>query len=102
MSRGPLFFLFCFFADHFLKPLKFVWGLPKWKLLLGKKSILHQEKSGKVTFPLLKNIPLMPLMLHFTRSKDKFPHTRNSHVLIILNKIIKALMQSIKNSYIYS
>ena len=30
MSRGLSFF---FFACHFLKPLKFVWGVPKWKFL---------------------------------------------------------------------
>ena len=27
MNREPFFF----FACHFLKPLKFVWGVPKWK-----------------------------------------------------------------------
>ena len=34
MSRGLFFFKFIYlfiFACHFLKPLKFVWGLPKWK-----------------------------------------------------------------------
>ena len=29
---------FFFFSCHFLKPLKFVWGVPKWKFLQGKKS----------------------------------------------------------------
>ena len=32
MSRGPH-----FFACHFLKPLKFFWGVPKWKFLTVKK-----------------------------------------------------------------
>ena len=37
MSRGPFFFFF-FFSCHFLKPLKFVWGVPNsnWKFLQGK------------------------------------------------------------------
>ena len=29
-------FIYLFFARHFLKPLKFVWGVPKWKFLRGK------------------------------------------------------------------
>ena len=33
-----------FFAFHFLKPLKFVWGLPNWQFLLGK-SIFHVGKK---------------------------------------------------------
>ena len=55
------FFVFCFFACHFLKPLKFVWGLPKWTILPGKIIFHTGKKSGKVTLPPLKNIPLMPL-----------------------------------------
>ena len=33
-SRGPCFFFF--FCLSFLKPLKFVWCVPKWKFVLGK------------------------------------------------------------------
>ena len=29
-------YLFIYFACHFLKPLKFVWGLPIWTVLPGK------------------------------------------------------------------
>ena len=32
------------FAFHFLKLLKLVWGLPKWKILL-KKDIFHARKN---------------------------------------------------------
>ena len=67
MSRG----LFFFFALHFLKPLKFVWGVPKWKISTGKKHIScrekhisRREKIGKSDFapPPKKNIPLTPLV----------------------------------------
>ena len=68
MSRGLLFYLFlffvcfvclfvCFFACHFLKPLKFVWGLPKWTIFLGKIIFHAWKKSGNLTLPPLKNIP---------------------------------------------
>ena len=35
-------FVFCFLL--FEKPLKFVWGVPKWKISTGKKHISHPEK----------------------------------------------------------
>ena len=35
-------------------------GVPKWKFLPGQ-SISSREKSGNVTLPPLKNIPLTPL-----------------------------------------
>ena len=49
MSRGLWFFFFFFFLCfcHFLKPLKFVWGLPKWTIFTRKKHISCQEKIGK-------------------------------------------------------
>ena len=34
-QRTPLFFFFFFFG-HLLTPLRFVWGVPKWKFLPGK------------------------------------------------------------------
>ena len=56
------FVLFCFFfAFHFWKPLKFVLGLPKWEFSTGKKDFTLGKKSGEMTLPLLKNIPLTPL-----------------------------------------
>ena len=51
-----LFIYLFIFAFHFLEQLKFVLGLPKWKFSTG-------IKSGKVTLPPLKNIPLMPLVV---------------------------------------
>ena len=45
------------FYSHFLKTLKFVLGLPKWKFSTGKKAF----HAGKMTLPPLKNIPLTPL-----------------------------------------
>ena len=37
-EQGTFLFSFIyFFACHFLKPLKFVWGVPKWKFLPGKR-----------------------------------------------------------------
>ena len=48
-------FCFCFvclfvFCLHFWKPLKFGWGLPKWKLSTGKRSILRWEKTRESDF----------------------------------------------------
>ena len=61
-QRIIFFFLFSF---QFLKSLKFVWGLPKRKFLLGK--LFHAGKtSGKGTLPPLKNIPLTPLAIIIT------------------------------------
>ena len=45
MSRGHFFFFFFFLPFHFLKPLKFVWGQPKWKFFTKKKHILHRGKN---------------------------------------------------------
>ena len=68
MTIGPFFsfffFFFCFvFVFHFSKPLKFVLGLPKWEFSTGKKYFMLGKKSGKITLPPLKNIPLMPLLI---------------------------------------
>ena len=38
------FFFFSLFPCHFLKPLKFVWGLPKWTIFTVKNHISHWEK----------------------------------------------------------
>ena len=54
---------FLFFAFHFSKPLKFVLGLTKWEFSTGKKHFTTGKKSGKMTLPPLKNIPLTPLLL---------------------------------------
>ena len=43
MSRGPP----LFFACYFLKPLKCVWGLPKWTMFTGKNLILRIWSCGK-------------------------------------------------------
>ena len=56
-------FFFCifYFLLLFSKPLKFVLGLPKWKFSTGKRHFMLGIKSGKMTFPPLKNISLTPL-----------------------------------------
>ena len=41
-----------FFGCHFLKPLKFVWGVPKWKFLQKKK----KKKIKKWTFSNLAHL----------------------------------------------
>ena len=60
-----LFFSFSLFFSFFWKPLTFVWTLPKWKFLPGKKHFTPGKKLGKVSLPppppLWKNIPLAPL-----------------------------------------
>ena len=54
-----------FFAFRFWKPLKFVLGLLKWmgySILYREKAFHARKKSGKMTLPPLKNIPLTPLV----------------------------------------
>ena len=45
-AEDLLFYLFIYFACHFLKPLKFVWGLPEWTILPGKIIFHAGTKSG--------------------------------------------------------
>ena len=68
MSRGLIIlliylfiYLFIYFACHFLKPLKFVWGLPEWTILPGKIIFHAGTKSGNLTLRPLKNITPTPL-----------------------------------------
>ena len=73
-----LFFsFFFFFAFHFSKPLKFVLGLPKWVVSTGKKHFTQGKKSGKMTLPLLKNIPLMSLTKMVTEWHRLINHVIN-------------------------
>ena len=67
-QRTFFFFFFFFFAFHSLRPLKFVWGLQKWKILLGKNIFYTGKKLGKVTLSPLKNIPLTPLHIYSVRA----------------------------------
>ena len=53
-------YLFIYFACHFLKPLKFVWGLPEWTILPGKIIFHAGTKSGNLTLLPLKNITPTP------------------------------------------
>ena len=46
-GRRDFFFLF---ALHFLKPLKFVWGVPKWKIFYREKAYFPPGKIGKSDF----------------------------------------------------
>ena len=55
------FFFFFFFAFHFWKRRKFVLGLPKWEFSTGKKHFTPGKKSGKMTLPPQKNMPVTPL-----------------------------------------
>ena len=50
-KEGMGFFFFFFLLVTFSKPLKFVWGLPNWKFLPGKRAFHAGKKSGKVTLP---------------------------------------------------
>ena len=50
-----------FFAFHFWKRRKFVLGLPKWEFSTGKKHFTPGKKSGKMTLPPQKNMPVTPL-----------------------------------------
>ena len=66
MRRGPFFFFFFFFFFHFSKPLKFVLGPRFWvyqngNFVPGKRMLRREKKSGKITLPPLKNIPLTSL-----------------------------------------
>ena len=54
------FFIFLFFFFCFSKPLKFVLGVPNG-FSTRKKHFTPVKKSGKMTLPHLKNIPVTPL-----------------------------------------
>ena len=74
-------FIYSFIFCHFLKPLKFVWGLPKWTIFTGKKHISCQEKIGKSDFAPQENIPLMSLHVqHFPREPLKWNFVTMIHV----------------------
>ena len=62
--------LFFSFAFHFSKPLKFVLRLPRMGIFFREKSFHARKKSGNITLPPLKNIPLMPLVIRYLWSKD--------------------------------
>ena len=58
IKRGEDFF---FFAFHFWKRRKFVLGLPKREFSTGKNHFTSGKKSGKMTLPPQKNMPVTPL-----------------------------------------
>ena len=41
---------------------KFVLGLPEWEFSTGKKHFTPGKKSGKMTLPPQKNMPVTPLL----------------------------------------
>ena len=77
------FFFFFFFCLSLFKPLKFVLGLPKWKLSTWKKHFTPGKKSGKMTLPLQKSFPVTPLVCStwfgpLISNGGKLPKTRIS------------------------
>ena len=60
-----------FFSFHFSKRLKFVLGVPKREFYTGKKDFTRGKKSGKMTLPPQKNIPLTHWMSVFDIIKLK-------------------------------
>ena len=46
-NEQKTFFSSSFFPCHFLKPLKFVWGLPKWEFLPGKRAFRYGKNREK-------------------------------------------------------
>ena len=72
---GPFFFFFFFFfffASHFWKRRKFVLGLPNWEFSTGKKHFTPGKKSGKMTLPPQKNMPVTPLSEWVFVIRNKF------------------------------
>ena len=51
-----------FFAFHFWKRRKIILGLPKWEFSTGKKHFTPGKKTGKMTLPSQKNMPVTPLL----------------------------------------
>ena len=49
------------FFFQFWKWQKFVLSLPKWEFSIGKKHFTPRKKSGKMTLPPQKNMPVTPL-----------------------------------------
>ena len=83
------FVLFFFFAFHFWKPRKFVLDLPKWEFSTGKNISRRGKKSGKMTLPPQKNMPVTPLVstgwIHFTISKESHRKQQKTNLLDSLN-----------------
>ena len=60
-------FFFFFFAFHFWKRQKFVWVYQNGNFLPGN-SISRWKKSGKMTLPPQKNMPVTPLSEHYMKA----------------------------------
>ena len=62
IKRGEdLFFFFFFLLFTFENNRNLFLGLPKWEFSTGKKHFMPGKKSGKMTLPPQKNMPVTPL-----------------------------------------
>ena len=72
MSRGPFFF---FFWLSLFETTEICLGSTKYgNFYQEKKAFGVGKKSGKVTLPLLKNIPLMPLNINGAYFRALYPY----------------------------
>ena len=68
-SLGFFFFSFFFFCFSLFKTTEICFGSTKMKIFYRGKAFHTGKKSGKMTLPPLKNIPLMPLLYSSVPSK---------------------------------
>ena len=99
--QRTFFFFFCFF--HFSKPLKFVWVYQAGKFPLGKKKTYFTlGKIGKMSFPPLKNIPLMPLSeVAALYSKNKFQKHESVNMTLHTHCIVHAYSYEVNIIHIH-
>ena len=110
-KRGEDLFFFFFFPFHFWKRRKFVLSLPKWELSTGKRRFHAGKKSGKMTLPPQKNVPVTPWyrQIHTLVDGSSVRHkeltdiewrspTTYIHDEILTLKILKWLWKSMKLS----
>ena len=85
------------FAFHFWKPLKFVWGLPKWKFLPAK-SILHWEEIMKSDFAPWKIFVLHCwLLLWFGHSMHMYLCVCCNHSKSVMELSVSQKLQALAN-----
>ena len=75
------------FACHFLKPLKFVWGLPKWTIFNRKNHISRWEKIGKIDFvPSEKYSSYYTVSNAWLKQTNKQTKNRTQHLCCLITE----------------
>ena len=91
-GRTFFFFLFFFLLFNFQNHWNLFWVYQNGNFLPGRKTFTPGKKSGKMTLPPLKNIPLTPLHA----PKRKFDHWLGNPLLHIPKITIKSIFRIFK------